>query len=62
MTVDQPLLLHVHVFQDPAVAEIMQLSTEDIISRTRLLENECKVCIGGGAGEAGERGKGKRRE
>lgn len=25
------------------MAEIMQMPTEDIISRTRLLENECKV-------------------
>eukprot|EP00047_Mylnosiga_fluctuans_P002242 m.223755 g.223755 ORF g.223755 m.223755 type:complete len:426 (-) comp10975_c0_seq1:43-1320(-) len=29
--------------EDPAVAEIMSMSTEDIIARTRLLENECKI-------------------
>ena len=28
---------------DPALNEISQMSTDDIISRTRLLDNECKV-------------------
>lgn len=31
------------VQEDTAVREISQLPTDDIIARTRLIENECKV-------------------